>query len=69
MNIASRESTIKHAGRREFALTLALLIGLVCFAGCDMGTYNKRLNDTKPSPPNRAAKQMDDAESPAQADN
>lgn len=65
---APTESTIQHAGLPKLTLALSALVVLVCFAGCDMGTYNKRLNDNTPAPAGRSEKKMDDAGSDAKTD-
>ena len=47
------------ANRWTSAIVTLLVLVSVCFTGCDLGTYNKRLNDTTPS--SKMKKEMPEA--------
>ena len=68
-NPAPTDSTIPTTGLFNLKFAVTTLIAVVCFTGCDLGTYNKRLNDRTPSPSVRPEKTMDDAESSVKTDN
>lgn len=47
---------------QRLCLVLGLVVGWGVFTGCDLGTYNKRLNDRTSSPPRAAKEKAGDAD-------